>query len=130
MVDAAEAEIGLVMQDLVHRQLHAIHRCTGTLPGLDTIEKRYRMQAQGLANGNGVTHARLRFIRGYHYNFSQVFYCFYQVVNAWCRNAVVVCYQYNWLSFLLFCHIRVTNVGKNRETANVKRETAVSRRQS
>ena len=78
------------MQYFIHRQLYAIHRGAGTLPGFHSLEEVvHGMQTQGITNGNGMAHAGLGFIRGYHYYFSQAFYGFqgcggdYQPFENW-----------------------------------------------
>jgi hypothetical protein len=48
------------------------------------------VQSQGLTNGDGMSHSRLWFIRGYHNNFSQVFYCFHQVHDTGGSYTIVI----------------------------------------
>ena len=48
------------------------------------------MQPQGLADGNGMSHTRLGFIRDHNYNFSNIFYRFHQAPDARCRDAIII----------------------------------------
>jgi hypothetical protein len=48
------------------------------------------VDAQGFANGNGVSHARLRSVGGYNYQLAQVLNSFNKRFDAWGVDTVVV----------------------------------------
>src|SRR5205809_1003839 len=90
MVDATKTEIGLAMQDLVHRQFHTIYRSTGTGISFYFTKYIYFLQTERMTDGNGMTHAGLRFIRSNNNDLAQVFNCFYQVHDTGSHYPVII----------------------------------------
>jgi hypothetical protein len=104
MVDAAKADVRFSMQDFIDRQFNTINWGTAAGPGLYTIQYVRFVQPQRITDGNGMSHPRLGLVWCNYYYTPQIFDRFNQVPYARSRDAVVVCNQYNWFFFALFCH--------------------------
>src|ERR1700691_2038042 len=90
VIDAAEAKVWFGVKDFIHRKFHTIHRSASALPGLYPFKGMDRMEPEGIADRNGVTHTGLRLIGRNHDDFSQIFYRFDEILYPGGGDAIVI----------------------------------------
>ena len=91
MIDPANHQIGLtVFQHMVFGKLHTVCRCAARFVSLYIIKNIILIQPQGLANGNGMPHARLGTIGGNDHHISQFFHDRYQYADSFGGDPIVI----------------------------------------
>jgi len=95
VVDTGNAKVGFAMEDLVDRQLDAVHGCSRTLPGLHPAEYGDLVEPEWPIDSDGMSHGRLGTIWSHHDHAAELFHGFNQLTYTRRRYTVVIGDQYH-----------------------------------